>query len=317
MTIKAAEEKIIKSDLHTKLIQDDNVHISFSEFSLYNECGQKHLIFKYLALDMQEPSIHLFFGNAIHEAIEMGVKNGLSKEERAKYFADKFRKDMMDNMLQDKQFNEVDNFIDQGNHILLVLDTEVILKGYQIVSVEDPLYEVIYKKFRFKGFIDLIAYNPTTGRYLIVDWKTSGEEWDVEKKKKDGIFLCQMRFYKYFWGRKNKIPLDKIDCKYVVLNRLKNKKNPNSGFGEVQVVDINSTEEEIFESLNRLGDTLRNIHVEKAFPKVKFTGNERMNCMFCKFKGGIHPLCNSKYNQYVELLQENEQKNFLIFKINT
>lgn len=311
MTTKVVDEIINKSDLHTKLVQDDNIHISFSEFSLYNECGQKHLIFKYLALDIQEPSIHLFFGNAIHEAIEMGVKNGLSKEERAKYFADKFRKDMMDNMLQDKQFREVDNFIEQGNHILLILDTEVILKGYQIVSVEDPLYEVIYKKFRFKGFIDLVAHNPTTGRYLIVDWKTSGEEWDVEKKKKDNIFLCQMRFYKYFWGRKNKISLDKIDCKYVVLNRLKNKKDPNGGFGEVQVVDINSTEEEIFESLNKLGDTLKNIHVEKIFPKVKFIGNERTNCMFCKYKGGIHPLCNSKYNQYVELLQENEQKKLL------
>jgi len=26
--------------------------------------------------------------------------------------------------------------------------------------------------------------------------------------------------------------------------------------------------------------------------------------MFCKFKGGIHPLCNSKYNQYLEILAE-------------
>ena len=309
MTIKAADEKIIKSDLHAELVHDENIHISFSEFSLYNECGQKHLIFKYLGLDSQESSIHLFFGNAIHEAIEMGVKERLSKEERAKYFANKFRKDMMDNMLQDKQFKDVDDFIDQGNHILLILDTEVLLKGYQIVSVEDSLYEVIYKKFRFKGFIDLVAYNPTTGKYLIIDWKTSGEEWDVEKKKKDKIFLCQMRFYKFFWARKNNIPLGLIDCKYVVLNRLINKKQPMGGFGDVQIVDINSTEDEIFESLTHLGNVLKNIHVDKIFPKVKFTGNEKFNCMFCKYKGGVHPLCNSKYNQYVELLKENNKLN--------
>lgn len=181
------EEKIVKSDLHATLGKNDNnTHISFSEFSLYNECGQKHLIFKHLALDVQEQSIHLFFGNAIHEAIEMGVKNGLTKEQRACHFADKFKKDMMDNMLNDKQFNDVDDFIEQGKNILLILDTEVLLEGYQIVSVEEPLYEMIYKKFHFKGFIDLIAYNPTTDKYLIIDWKTSGEEWDVDKKKKDG-----------------------------------------------------------------------------------------------------------------------------------
>ena len=302
------KEKINKSHLHASDGHDENnTHISFSEFSLYNDCGQKHLIFKYLSLDTQEQSIHLFFGNAIHEAIEMGVKNKLTNEQRAKHFADKFKKDMMDNMLHDKQFSDTDDFIEQGKNILLILDTEVILKGYQIVSVEEPLYEVIYKKFRFKGFIDLVAYNPTTDRYLIVDWKTSGEEWDVEKKKKDYIFLCQMRFYKFFWARKNNKPLSKIDCKYVVLNRLKNKKKASGGFGEIQTVDINSTEDEVFESLDKLGSTLRNIHVEKIFPKVKFTGNEKFNCMFCKYKGGVHPLCNSKYNQYVELLKEHNK----------
>lgn len=298
-----------KNELHSSIGKDNGLlHISFSEFSLYNECGHKHLIFKYLELDTQEQSIHLYFGNAIHEAIEMGVKNSLSPDQRAKYFSDKFRKDMMDNMIHDKQFKEVDDFIDQGKHILLALDTNVILNGYSIFSVEESLYEKVYKKFHFKGFIDLVAYNAIKDRYLIVDWKTSGEEWDVDKKKKDMIFLCQMRFYKYFWARKNGIPLDKIDCKYIVLNRLNDKKNISKGFGAIQIVDVNSTEEEIFESLTKLGQTVKNIHVEKAFPKVKFTGNERVGCMFCKYKGGIHPLCNSKYNQYVELLQENSTK---------
>jgi hypothetical protein len=302
-----ADDIITKGNLHANIENENNIHISFSEFSLYNECGQKHLIFKYLELDIQEQSIHLFFGNAIHEAIEVGVKNNLTKEQRSKHFADKFRKDMMDNMLHDKQFKDVDDFIEQGKHILLILDTEVLLKGYQIVSVEEPLYEMIYKKFYFKGFIDLVAHNPTTGRFLIIDWKTSGEEWDVDKKKKDEIFLCQMRFYKFFWGRKNNAPLDKIDCKYVVLNRLKNKKNTLNGFGQIQIVDVNSTENEIFDSLSKLGETIKNIHVEKVFPKVKITGDERRGCMFCKYKGGIHPLCNAKYNQYVELLKENKK----------
>ena len=302
------ETTITKSELHNlkEPETNNNIHISFSEFSLYNECAQKHLILKYLSLDVQEQSIHLFFGNAIHESIEAGVKNKLSKEEKATYFSNKFKKDMMDNMFNDKQFKDVEDFILQGQNILRILDTDVLLDGYQIYSVEEPLYEKVYKKFHFKGFIDLVAYNPHTGRYLVLDWKTSGEEWNVDKKLKDHIFLCQMRFYKYFWARKNNIPLDKIDCKYVVLNRLKDKKNITKGFGEIQIVDINSTEDQILESLNLLGQTIKNIHIDNIFPKVKITGNERSGCMFCKFKGGVHPLCNSKYNQYVELLQEHK-----------
>ncbi len=296
-----------KSQIHQDAQQNDYIHISFSEFSMYNECPHKHLILKYLKLDEQAPSIHLFFGNAIHESIEVGIKNNLSKEQREKYFCDKFKKDMMDNMFNSPQFSELENFTQQGKNILSFIDIEKIFGQYKIVSVEEQLYETIYKKFKFKGFIDMVLYNEDKDRYLITDWKTSGEEWDVSKKKKDQTFLCQMRFYKFFWAKKNNIPLDKIDCRYIVLNRLKNKNDIFGGFGEIQIVDVNSDENEILQSLEKLANTVMNIHIEQNFPKVKITGNERFNCMFCQFKGGNHPLCNSKYNQYVELLNTNKK----------
>lgn len=299
-----ADKIVAKKDEYAELNQENCIHISFSEFSLYNECAHKHLIFKYLGLDEQPPSIHLYFGNAIHEAIEMYVKENYTIEQRVEHFRERFRKEMLNNMQNDPSFKDLDDFIEQGVHILTVLNTEALLKGYEIFSVEEPLYEEIYKKFKFKGFIDLIAYNPETGMYLIIDWKTSGEEWDVNKKLSDEIFLCQMRFYKYFWAKKHNIPLDKIECKYVVLNRLKNKKDPTGGFGEIQEVDINSSEDEIMISLYKLAVTVKNIHIKQEFPKYKFVGGDGYGCFFCKFKGNVHPMCNSKYNQYTELLQQ-------------
>ena len=101
--------------------------------------------------------------------------------------------------------------------------------------------------------------------------------------------------------------MGKIECKYVVFNRLQNKKDPNSGYGEIQEVDINSSPEEVMISLNKLAKAMRAIHIQKAFPKVKIIGGERWGCMFCKFKGNTHPLCNSKYNQYVELLEQHSK----------
>lgn len=301
--------KETKSKLYSKESQNpNNIHISFSEFALYNQCPHLHLIYKHLGLATQPPSIHLFFGNAIHEAIETSVKANTSIEQTIKFFSDKFRKDMMDNMLKDKEFKNVDNFIEQGEYILRQMEVKGFLDNHDIYSAEESLFEKIYKKFFFKGFIDRITHEKNNDRYLIRDWKTSGEKWDVSKKKKDDIFLGQMRFYKYFWAKKNGIDLNKIDCEYVILNRLKDKKNSSGGFGEIQIMEVKSSEEEMMESLGKLADTVKKIHIEKVFPKIKFYGDEKNGCRFCAFKGGMHPLCNAKYNQYVELLEEYKQK---------
>ena len=87
---------------------------------------------------------------------------------------------------------------------------------------------------------------------------------------------------------------------------MKNKKKPDSGSGGVQYVDVDSTKEEIKDSLVRLADTIESIHILKRFPKIKQIGNGFIGCMFCKFKGGNHPLCNDKNNQDRQLLIEHK-----------
>lgn len=280
----------------------DKIHISFSEFSLFNQCAHKHLIQKYLKLGESEPSIHLYFGNAIHEAIELSVKNGLDIENRVNHFRDSFRKNMMDNMMNDPSFKELESFISQGENILKILDLEKVFEDYEIVSVEEPLYEKVHGNFYFKGFIDLVAKNKKTGKYLIIDWKTSGEQWKLSYKLKDEIFLCQMRFYKFFWGKKNNVAMEDIECKYIVLNRLKNKKDESQGFGELQHVPLDSTKKEIQESLALLADSIKSIHVLNQFRKIKFEGDEYKGCRFCEYKDGVNPLCNQDPNQYKHLL---------------
>ena len=49
---------------------DNKIHISFNEFSLFNQCGHRHLIEKRLKLEESSMTVYLFFGNAIHSAIE-------------------------------------------------------------------------------------------------------------------------------------------------------------------------------------------------------------------------------------------------------
>lgn len=304
-------EKVIDKNESYEILKQENVdriHISFSEFSLFNQCGHRHLLEKHLGILQQPPSIHLYFGNAVHSTIEMSLKEKWSIEKRIEYFKATFSKDMMDNMkdTNDYKFN-FHNFLIQGENILKFLDLNKILDEYDLVSVEEPLYENIFSKYFFKGFIDLVLRHKITKRYKILDWKTSGEDWDVSKKKKDEIFLCQMRFYKFFWSRKNNVDLNSVDCSYVVLNRLRNKKDPKSYPGNIQFVEINSNEDEIKYSLESLAKSIRMIHIDKDFPKVKFTLGERMGCMFCPLKGGKHPLCDSSDRQHRKLLIEHKK----------
>ena len=251
------------------------VHISFSEFSKYQSCGHRHLIEKYLKLVGEETSIHLIFGNSIHKAIELGIKEKSSVQERVLNFREDFSREMHNNLKNSPDFNELDNYLNQGENIIKTLSTEKILEKYNIVGVELPLYEKIYGIFHFKGFIDLILQDKKTNRYVIVDWKTSGEAWDVSKKKKDITFMAQMRLYKYFFARKQGVSFDEIDCKYVVLNRLKSKKCPELGYGEIQSVEIFSDVNDIESSLTVVAETMEKIHIQNHFPKAKFEKKNR------------------------------------------
>ncbi len=306
-------EVTLSKDLDYELLKQNNkdkIHISFSEFTKYQECGHRHLIQKYLSLVMDETSIHLIFGNSVHKAIELGIKELSDVEERVNIFKKEFYTEMHNKMSDHPDMVNFNDFMNQGENIIRYLSTEGILKKYEIIGVEYVLYEPLFGVFHFKGFIDLIVRDRKTGRYVIIDWKTSGEAWDVNKKKKDKIFMAQMRFYKYFFARKNNIPLDQIDCRYVVLNRLKNKWIPKNGYGELQRVDIYADCNDIEESLMLIGETIKNIHILNTFPKAKLN-DKKENCKYCPLKDNIK-YCNSQPEQYKEFLNEFQSQKRII-----
>ncbi len=109
-----------------------------------------------------------------------------------------------------------------------------------------------------------------------------------------------MRLYKFFFARKNNLSFDEIDCKYIVLNRLKSKKCPDLGFGEIQPVEIFSDSADIESSLTEVAQTIQKIHIKNEFLKAKFN-NKTSNCFFCPYKNNFS-LCNSDPEQYKKML---------------
>ena len=299
---------ISKKEAYSAKPEPGKIHISFSEFRLYSECGHRHLIEKYLKIVEPSTSIHLFFGSAIHEALELGMKQQINVEGRIAHFRQFFIKEMNDNLKDSQDYTWLEDFLVQGQNILKYVSTEKIIEKYEVVGVEIPVYEPLYKNYYFKGFIDLVLRDRKTGRYIVIDWKTSGEAWKVEKKKEDSIFVSHMRFYKYFYGRKYNIPFDNIDCKYIVLNRLKNKKDTSQGFGKMQPVDMDFDLNDIKISLKGLAKAMRDIHIKNHFSKIKLVKNSKSGCFFCPYKYG-HWLCNSNPLQYKDLLREYKKEN--------
>jgi len=319
MENKGKKETI--EELMIKGKEEGLIHISFSEFTMFTQCAHKHLVMKHLKLVDQDLTEHLFFGSAIHEAIEHGIEEGFGPERRGEYFKKMFIKEMKNNL---PNFPEetLNQFIEQGENILKILDVEGYIENYEIVSVEEPLYEQVFERFYFKGFVDLVVKNKKTGRIIIIDWKTSGQKWNMFWKNQDKTFWMQMRFYKYFWCRKNNVDLNNVDCKYIVLNRLINKKKPKGGFGEIEEIEMTSTDFQMKQALNGLGRSLKNIYKDKRFRKAKFTidskgevkldamGQPVINekpCKFCPLKGGKHSLCNSNFYQDKQILKENNR----------
>ena len=287
--------------------EEKKIHISYSEFSLYQGCGHRHLIEKYLKISEQPPSIHLYFGSAIHLALEEGLRDKINLEKRILVFKEYFMKEMIENMSDTYEFHDMNDFIEQGENILRYMSTEKVMEKYDVVGIEEPMYERLYGNFHFKGFLDLILKYKNKQKYKIVDWKSSSEAWNVDKKKKDKIFSSQTMFYKYFYSRKYNIPFEDIECSYVVLNRLKNKKDPSQGFGEMQVVDMTFTEGDMKEALNRMASTLRDIHIRNYFPKSKIVKKSKSDCFFCQYKDG-NSLCNDNPEQYKNLLSEYKKR---------
>lgn len=208
--------------------------ISFSEFSTYRQCPHKWFL-QYMLKQPDSSNEELIFGSTIHNSIENLLKNQtLARMSKNGMILESILKDNLKKEIAGvkdivflKKISEAwvaPTFIKQGKNILSelkiterfneyeVVDVEIKLDGLTIVERDDVI-------LTYKGFIDLVLKHKTTGRYLILDWKTSRKPWDITEKEKDEFFYAQLCLYKHFYSIKKEIPLDMIDVCFYNLPR--------------------------------------------------------------------------------------------------
>lgn len=212
--------------------------ISFSEYSTYINCPHKWYLLYHLKLQ-QEFSEELLFGSAIHSTIESILTNKhlfrlytMNREAAARDIFKGFLKDELAK-ITDVNFltmfnkrNLATSFIFQAGKLINALAIErKFLLEYEVMDVEFKLENIVLFEspeliIRYKGFIDLILRSRKTGKYLILDWKSSRKAWDINKKLKDNEdFFAQLCLYKNFYSKVKEIDMRLIETKFYNLPR--------------------------------------------------------------------------------------------------
>tara|TARA_R100000008_G_scaffold86891_1_gene82489 strand:+ start:4613 stop:5257 length:645 start_codon:yes stop_codon:yes gene_type:complete len=147
---------------------------------------------------------------------------------------------------------------------------------FEVVSVEEQLFETIDNDFDFKGFIDLVVKTPD-GKYHILDWKTCSWGWKP-KRKSDAMTTYQLTFYKNYFAQKHNIDPKNIETYFALLKRTAKKDN-------VEIFRVTSGPKKTKNALNLLNKALHNI-------KKDFHPKNRSACQtpfgMCEFYNTEH-----------------------------
>ena len=211
--------------------------ISYSQFSVYNECPLKWKLLYKDNLQIYQPTIHTVFGTAMHETIQAYITKMYEESGAAadrmdldELFEDRFRETYSSEYKKNKNVHfssspEMREFYDDGLAIINFLKKKrnvyFSIKNWHLVGCEIPI--VInptdqYKNLLYKGYLDLVLYNEVTNKLKIIDFKTSTRGWNDDTKK-DENKQFQLILYKHYLSKQFNVPEENIDVEFVILKR--------------------------------------------------------------------------------------------------
>lgn len=274
--------------------------VSYSQFSNWFDCPHRWYLDNIKKLRIFDESIHTCFGDAIHETIQTYIealyKNGIAVADEQDLH-ENFKK-AFENYLVEKKivFTELDRqeFIKDGNQIIdSFSNVSTRIKHfpsnkYEFIGVEDEIVAPIKNNVQFICYIDLILKEKSTGRYRIIDIKTSTYGWNSYTQQNPAKY-SQVLLYKAFFSKKYNVPMNKIDVEFFILKRklLEGVSYPQSRiqcFSPTQndktVTGILSTFSQfVSECFNKDGTY---IEEQKAYPKIP--GKNKKHCKYCPHK---------------------------------
>jgi len=212
--------------------------VSFSQYSMWSTCPQQYKLAYIDGLSQSTSNIHSVFGTAMHESLQNYLEKCLriSKSQADKMIdlKDYLKERMRDAYLKETggeigntticTKEEMVEFLEDGNVLLdwfqkpKNFNKFFSLKHDELVAIEQPINTKIAENVNFMGFIDLIIRDTFTGKYKIIDFKTSTRGWS-KYQKSDPVKNAQILLYKKFYAELLSISEDMIDVEFIILKR--------------------------------------------------------------------------------------------------
>ena len=278
--------------------------ISYSQFSQWDQCPRKWKLMYVDNLRDFKGNIHTLFGTSMHEVLQtyltvmyndtIKMADALPLDEmllkRMKHNYKKVVESMNGEEITTKA--EMEEFYFHGLTILEWFKKKRNMyfskKGYELVGIEVPLNVPVTDTIKFIGYMDVVLYNTQTGRYKIIDIKTSTMGWNkwqkADKKKTNQLLL-----YKQFYSLEKNIPIDKIDVEYFIVKR---KLYENLDFPQrrVQLFSPASGKPSINKVMRSLESFVDNSFVEGKYNRQGTfpTRPDKKNCRYCEFNQTEH-----------------------------
>jgi hypothetical protein len=286
--------------------------ISYSQFSMYNECPKKWSLQYKEGHKQFTSSIHTIFGTALHNTLQhyltvmyeqSGVEadkintSELFEEELSKEYKIQYKKNNKQHFLEPSQLRE---FYDDGINIIRDFSKNkskyFSKRGWYLVGCEIPitlnpspsLPNVVYQ-----GYLDIVMYHEPTNTIQIIDLKTSGYGWK-DKEKKDENKQFQLILYKKFFAEHFNFPIDNIEIEFFIVKR---KLHESEDFVIRRIQTFSPPSGKI--KINKATQTL-NKFIEEAFSLTGYKNTDHQptpntNCNWCPFHK-TH-LCKATYNE--------------------
>jgi len=313
MSKKKVIPQIVK-DVRNKIKRDidwvNEKSVSYSQFSIYNECPKKWSLQYKEGHKQFTSTIHTVFGTALHEVIQhyltvMYEKNGAEADRinTSEMFEEKLREEYKKQYItNNKQHfsspDELREFYDDGIEIIRDFaknkTKHFSKKGWYLIGVEIPIMFSPHPELQnvvYQGYLDIVMYHEPTNTIKIIDLKTSTRGWN-DKQKKDEIKQFQLVFYKKYFSQHFNFPEENIDVEFFIVKR-KLFESEDFVIKRIQIFKPAAGKIKIKKATEAMNNFIEETFDQNGFKEVEHQPKVNDNCKWCPFYK-TH-LCSATY----------------------
>lgn len=287
-------------------------NISYSQLSMYSQCPKKWALQYRDGHKVREQSIHLVFGTALHETLQMYLdvmynESGAAADKLN--LEDDFETRLREGYSSAYKANNNSHFSDATTLREFYLDGVEIInyirknrgkyfskRGWWLVGCEVPIIlapNPRLSRVKYMGYLDVVMYNENTKKFIIIDIKTSTNGWNA-KAKKDKLKQFQLVLYKKFFAEQYGVDINDIDIEFFIVKRKLWESN-DFVIKRVQQFRPPSGKTSVNKATKLLNEFLDNCFTREGFSEKEMPETPNNECKWCPYFK-TH-LCSSTFKE--------------------